>query len=73
MRPGRGVLVHAVERGASFSADDFVLEARDAASARGALAIEDLVGMEASRRLLPGSPVRAEDAVRVLVLVLMLR
>jgi flagella basal body P-ring formation protein FlgA len=57
------VLARPVERGEILSPDDFVSEDRPAAAALGALAPKAARGMEAVRRLAPGSIVRTSDVM----------
>ena len=57
------VLQNSVARGALLEAEDFALDTRSAAQARGALSSEKAVGREASRNLAAGSVVRAPDVV----------
>ncbi|UYY59695.1 flagellar basal body P-ring formation chaperone FlgA [Sphingomonas sp. S2-65] len=57
------VLGHAVSRGERIEAGDFTMESRSAAAARGALGIEDAMGMEATRNLAPGMIVRRTDVM----------
>ena len=58
------VLARAVEKGELLSAGDFTVATVLAAQARSALAPADAAGMETSRRLNAGSPVRAFDVMR---------
>lgn len=58
------VLEHAVEPQDQLTARDFADARVPAGTARGALGLRDLVGMEANRRLVAGSTVRASDIVR---------
>lgn len=57
------VLAHAVTRGMLLSADDFVVEERSAAQARGTLAAADAVGKEANRNLPAGAVLRPADVL----------
>lgn len=57
------VLARPVERGEILSPDDFIAEEHPAGFATGALAPEAVRGMEALRRLMPGSVVRANDVM----------
>lgn len=57
------VLQNPVARGALLEAEDFALDTRSAAQARGALAVDKAVGREASRNLAAGSIVRATDVI----------
>lgn len=57
------VLGHAVAKGERLEAGDFTMEGRTAAAARGALGIEDAMGMEATRNLAPGMVVRRTDVM----------
>jgi flagella basal body P-ring formation protein FlgA len=58
------VLAHAVEKGDRLSAADLTDALTPALAARGGLALADIAGMEASRRLAAGSVVRDADLVR---------
>ncbi len=58
------VLGHAVQKGDRLEAGDFTVEGRPAATARGALAIDEAAGMEASRNLAAGAVVRRGDVMR---------
>ncbi|WP_114955043.1 flagellar basal body P-ring formation chaperone FlgA [Sphingosinicella terrae] len=57
------VLARTIERGEQIAADDFAVEERSAAQARGALPIEAAAGMEANRRLSAGNVVRSGDVI----------
>lgn len=57
------VLSRAVARGEVIGRDDFALEPRSAAQARGALALADAVGREATRTLVAGTVVRPTDVI----------
>jgi flagella basal body P-ring formation protein FlgA len=58
------VLQQPVARGERIEAGDFATETRNAGAARGALAIEDAIGMEAARNLAAGAVVRRADVMR---------
>lgn len=58
------VLVHGVEPQDQLTARDLVEAQMALATARGALGLRDIAGMEATRRLAAGSVVRATDIVR---------
>ena len=58
------VLARMIDKGERLSAADFQLEQRSPATARNALRPADAEGMEASRRLMAGSAVRATDLMR---------
>jgi flagella basal body P-ring formation protein FlgA len=58
------VLTRTIERGEPVSALDFSVEARPVAVARGTIGATEAAGLEASRRLMAGSVVRAADLVR---------
>ncbi|WHU04777.1 flagellar basal body P-ring formation chaperone FlgA [Sphingomonas sp. NIBR02145] len=58
------VLGHAVQKGDRIEAGDFSVEQRPAASARGALTIDQAAGMEAARNLPAGTVVRQADLMR---------
>lgn len=60
----RPVTAHSIEKGARFVQDDLVLERRDPREANGALEAGEIVGMEATRRIMAGSLVRSGDVVR---------
>ncbi|NWK98890.1 flagella basal body P-ring formation protein FlgA [Sphingobium lactosutens] len=55
------VLARMVEKGEMLSAADFTSAPLSPATARGATAVRDAAGREATRRLAAGSPVRASD------------
>ena len=55
------VLARIVERGEIVAAADFTVEERSAVQARGTLSPQQADGMEASRRMMAGSVVRASD------------
>lgn len=57
------VLGRAVARGEVIGQDDFTTEARSPAQARGALAIANAVGREATRTLPAGTVLRATDVI----------
>jgi flagella basal body P-ring formation protein FlgA len=57
------VLGRAVARGEVLGADDFTTEARSPAQARGALAVANAVGHEATRTLPAGTVVRPTDVI----------
>lgn len=59
------VLDRAVEPGDLLAATDLVEMPMPAATARGALRLRDIVGMEAARRLPSGSVVRGSDVIRL--------
>ena len=58
------VLVRDVEKGELLSADDFTVEPRPLAQARGALDVTSAAGKEALRRLRAGAIVRTGDIIR---------
>ncbi|MDP5280355.1 flagellar basal body P-ring formation chaperone FlgA [Sphingomonas sp. DG1-23] len=58
------VLAHPIEKGTRLDRGDFESEARTPAAARGALAAEDAVGMEAARNLTAGMIVRRSDLMK---------
>ncbi|MCJ8157708.1 flagellar basal body P-ring formation chaperone FlgA [Sphingomonas sp. LaA6.9] len=58
------VLVRAIEKGEALSPADFAVEPRPASVARGAIAPAETAGLEASRRLMAGAPVRATDLAK---------
>ncbi len=58
------VLGHAVQKGDRIEAGDFAVEQRPAATARGALTIDQAAGMEAARNLPAGTVVRQADLMR---------
>lgn len=60
----RPVTAHPVEKGARFEQGDFVMERREVREANGALDLREIVGMEATRRIVAGSLVRAGDVTR---------
>lgn len=57
------VLARAVQRGEMLSAEDFTVEARPPAAARGAVPVSAATGMEALRAMGPGTVVRVTDLV----------
>ena len=58
------VLAHSVEKGDRLAAADLTDALTPATAARGGLALADIAGMEASRRIAAGSVVRDADLVR---------
>jgi len=58
------VLAHAVEKGTRLEREDFAVEGRATAAARGALSAEDAAGMEAARNLTAGMIVRRSDLMK---------
>lgn len=58
------VLVRMIDKGEKLDASDFQMEQRSPASARNALRPAEAEGLEASRRLMPGTTVRASDLTR---------
>ena len=58
------ILNRAVEKGEILAASDFDIEERTASQARGAILAERAAGLEATRRLQPGFPVRGTDLMR---------
>lgn len=60
----RPVTAHPIEKGARFDEGDFVMERREAREANGALDLREIVGMEATRRIVAGSVIRAGDLTR---------
>lgn len=58
---GVPVLDHAVRKGDLIAASDLKMETRPPATARGALPIEAVAGMEAARNLAAGAVVRQND------------
>lgn len=58
------VLTHAVARGGMLTREDFAVEARPPAAARAAMAPAQADGMQATRNLMAGAPVRQGDLVR---------
>lgn len=58
------VLARVVEKGERLAARDFEMEQRSLSTARNALRPVEAEGMEATRRLMPGSAVRTSDLSR---------
>ncbi|MHA6721090.1 flagellar basal body P-ring formation chaperone FlgA [Sphingomonas sp. RS6] len=58
------VLQQSVARGEPIEVRDLAVEDRPAATARGALQIDELVGMEATRNLTAGNVIRRSDVTR---------
>lgn len=58
------VLARTIEKGDRLSAADFEVAPVNAAIARNAIPPRDAVGMEATRRLMAGQPVRGTDLAR---------
>jgi flagella basal body P-ring formation protein FlgA len=57
------VLAHAVERGTLLSVDDFVVEERTPAQARGTLSASAATGKEAARNFVAGAVLRPADVL----------
>jgi flagellar basal body P-ring formation protein FlgA len=58
------VLARFVDKGETLGAEDFTTAPLPASQTRDALAPSDAAGMEATRRLNPGSPVRRSDLIK---------